>query len=114
MKTIKALLSAAFILMSSLVMAQTNEIEIKTSAQCMECKENIEGALIDMKGVKFAELNLDNSIVKVAYNSKKVTADEIRKEISLIGYNADDLEADPKAVERLSPCCRPDGRHLHE
>jgi copper chaperone CopZ len=115
MKTIKAIVSAVMILISSqVVSAQTQEIEIKTSAQCMECKENIEGALIDMKGVKFVELDLDNSVVTVAYNSKKVTPDDIRKEITLIGYNADELVADPEAVQRLSPCCRPDGRHLHE
>ncbi len=115
MKTIKIFISAFVIMMSTQIsLAQTQEVEIKTSAQCMECKENIEGTLIDLKGVKFVELDLDNNVVTVAYNAKKVTPDDIRKEITLIGYNADELEADAEAVQRLSPCCRPDGTHLHE
>ena len=115
MRTIRMIICAAILSMTSLsAVAQTQEIEIKTSAQCMECKENIENALIKMKGVKFAELDLESSVVKVAYNSGKTTPEEIRKEITMTGYNADDLMADPVACERLSPCCRPDGMHLHE
>jgi len=93
---------------------QAKEVEIKTSAQCNECKEIIEETLMDMKGVKFAELDVESKIVKVAYNEKKTSAVDIKNAIVAVGYNADEQEADPEAVKRLSPCCRPDGTHSDE
>ncbi len=89
--------------------AQNEEIIIQTTAQCGECKENIEKALMAEKGVKFAELDIKSKKAKVVYNSKKTNPDQLRKAISLAGYDADTVAADPEAVKKLDPCCTKDG-----
>ena len=93
--------------------AQTKEITILTTAQCGECKENIEKALLEERGVKFAQLDIKSKQVKVIYNAKKITPEQIRNAISLVGYDADDVPADEEAVKRLSPCCTKDGHKDH-
>jgi cation transport ATPase len=90
------------------VLAQDTEIKIKTTAVCNECKEIIEKALMDEKGVKFAELNVKTKEVRVVYNASKTTPEQLRKAISLAGYDADDVPADAEAVKKLSPCCTRD------
>ncbi len=93
----------------TLSVAQSTEIYIQTTAQCGECKEIIEKALLAEKGVRFAELDIATKKAKVIYNDKKITADQLRKTIALVGYDADQIPADSAAVARLKPCCTKDG-----
>lgn len=94
------------------VAAQSEEIYIQTTAQCQECKEIIEKALINEKGVRFAELDIKTKKAKVIYNPKKTTPEQLRIVISKVGYDADEIPADPEAVKRLSPCCTKDGHKM--
>ena len=100
-----------FIILANLTFgySQTQEIIIQTTAQCGECKEIIEKALMAEKGVRYAELDVKSKQAKVVYNSKKITPEELRKTISLAGYDADSVPADSAAVLRLDPCCTKDG-----
>ena len=61
------------------------------------------------KGVRFVELDMKSKTVKVAYNSKKTSPEQLRTVISKSGYDADTIPADPEAVKRLDPCCTKDG-----
>ena len=83
-------------------------IEIKTSAVCGMCKNTIETALFKIGGIKSASLDVPSKVVTVTYKTPKVSADEIRKAITLIGYDADDIPADAKAYEELHGCCKKD------
>lgn len=84
-------------------------ISIQTNAQCGECKERIEEELNYTGGITYAELNLDTKIVEVKYNSSKISADEVKKVISDLGYNADEVKADTQAQSALPKCCQPGG-----
>ncbi len=90
------------------------KIVIKTSAQCEQCKERIEKALAYERGVKKAELNLETKEVSVWYKPSKTTPEKIRKAISLVGYDADDVTAEPKAYSKLPACCKKPDDPLHE
>lgn len=82
---------------------------IKTSALCGDCKERIETTLNFQKGVKFTELNLDNKIATCVYKPSKVSLNELRLALVRVGYDADEMDADPDAVKRLPKCCQPGG-----
>jgi len=86
------------------------KIEIQTSAICEMCKEALEYDLTFEKGVKSAELNLEDKVMSIVYNPKKTDADILRKRISLVGYNADNIKRDSTAYENLPFCCK-DGGH---
>lgn len=86
---------------------------VQTSAQCNMCKTHIESNMIFEKGIKNVVLNIDTKELMLAYKTKRTNPSEIRKAISLIGYDADDVEADTQAHDKLPACCQKGGSHLH-
>ncbi len=82
------------------------ELKIQTSAQCDQCKERIEKALAYEKGVKSSDLDLETKILTVWYSEKKTTPDKIRKAVADVGYDADQVAANPKAYAELPGCCK--------
>jgi len=84
------------------------EIKIKTSAVCGMCKDRIEQGLAFEKGIKDVSLDVETKIATVKYNPAKITPDEIRKAISKLGYDADEVLADKTAYDKLPKCCKKD------
>ncbi len=89
--------------------SKTETVVIMTSAECDECKERIEGSLNYTKGVKFAELDVNSRKLTVKFKNDVITLTEIKKQISNLGYNADEVLADPVAYEKLPACCKAGG-----
>jgi periplasmic mercuric ion binding protein len=100
--------SILFAFSLTLGFAQTDdkEVKIKTSAICEMCKERLERNLGLSKGVKGADLNLDNKVMTVKYNPKKTDVASIKSIIVNTGYDADEVVADQKAHDKLPKCCR--------
>ena len=90
------------------VVPKEKEIKIQTSAVCGMCEERIETNIAYEKGVKSVELDDETKIVTITYKSAKTNPKKLRKAISKLGYDADDVEADPKAYAKLPPCCKKD------
>ena len=91
------------------VWAQKETIEILTSAPCADmpcCKEIIEEEMQFTKGVTAVELDTESKILTVTFKTKKTNPAKLRKAISSIGYNADDVKADMKAHDKLPLCCQ--------
>ncbi len=86
--------------------AKLDTIQIKTSGQCEMCKERIERVMVYEKGVKNADYNLETATVTVIYNAQKTTPEKLRKAITVVGHDADDQLADPKAYAKLPTCCK--------
>jgi mercuric ion binding protein len=84
------------------------EIKIQTSAICGMCEERIESNMAYVKGVKSVELDDETKIVTITYKTAKTDPDKLRKAISELGYDADDVEADAKAYAKLPACCKKD------
>jgi copper chaperone CopZ len=86
---------------------------IKTSATCEMCKKKIEGGVKKLEGVQQATLALGNKQLKVKYEPNKVTLEQIKKTISALGYDADEVKADPAAYSKLPGCCKADSKEKH-
>ena len=100
-----------FLILTSFIGAATakapnEEIVIKTTAQCMDCKENIEKEFTYTKGIKSFEIDFETGDLTVVYNSDKTDPDKIRRAISRAGYDADDVPANSKAYNKLDECCK--------
>ena len=89
---------------------KTKTIEIKTSAVCSMCKERIEHDMAFEKGVKEVELDLETKVVTITYKPNKTNKESLKKAITKIGYDADDLEAEKKAYDKLPACCKKDAK----
>ena len=102
-------MSILFLFCSSIIYAQSDTLRVQTSAECGTCKKKLEKELLFEKGVRSANLNLDNKVITVVYSADKTNADKIRAAISKVGYAADSIPADKKAYNRLPDCCKIDG-----
>ena len=87
----------------------TEKIGIQTSAQCEMCKERLEKEMAFEKGVKSVELDLETKVLTISYRTDKTDPAKLRKAVSKIGYDADDVEADPEAYAKLPACCQKGG-----
>lgn len=112
MKTIKIITLIAIVMFSVAGMAQeqdnTEKITIKTSVVCKMCKDRVEHDMAYEKGVKEVTVDLETKEVTISYRTDKTNPDKLREAISKIGYDADDVEADEKAYEKLPKCCKKD------
>ena len=84
----------------------TITIQTNASKNCKSCVNRFKENVPFFKGVK--EYTFDSSTAKltVTYDPKKTTADQIRKQISDLGYDADKVKANEAARAKLPPCCR--------
>ena len=86
---------------------------IKTAIYCDHCKAcescggRLEKSLLKEKGVQMITLDDEAMTIKVVYNTKKTDITKIKTAISRLGYDADDVKADPVAYEGLDGCCKP-------
>jgi mercuric ion binding protein len=89
--------------------AKSQTVVIKTTAECRDCKERIESKLNYTKGIIFAELDIPTKQLTVKFKTSKITLDEIKKIISEIGYDANDVKANAEKQKELPKCCQPGG-----
>lgn len=110
MKT-SILISLVFLLAFPVISANAQEkkqdtIRIATSAQCEMCKNRIEKAMAYEKGVVKSDLDIESKVLTIVYKTAKTDPDRLKKAVTLIGYDADDLIADESAYSKLPPCCK--------
>ena len=111
-------LTLMFIVLISLVgtqktFAQANSPEndtifIQTSAICGQCKERLEHNISFEKGVTFVELDDETKVLTIVYKTGKNDKEKLKIAVTKVGYDADDLVAEPKAYNRLPDCCKKD------
>jgi periplasmic mercuric ion binding protein len=105
-KLIPVLIFVSLFAFPVLAQKKTEEIKIKTTAQCEMCKSRIETAMAYEKGVVKSSLDLETKDLTVEFKPGKTNADNIRKALNLLGYDADYTLADKKAYDKLPPCCK--------
>jgi len=118
MKTILKTFLIAFtaILFSNAAAAQEKKTiqtaTIKTAIYCDHCKacetcgQLFNQKLLKEKGVQMVVLDEQAMTIKVTYNSKKTDLAKIKTAISKLGYDADDVKADPAGYQALDGCCK--------
>jgi copper chaperone CopZ len=93
---------------TSIIFSQTSKNE-KTSfgvnGNCEMCKMRIEKAAISVKGVKYANWNIPESILTLVYNSKKVSLSEIHTSIADSGHDTSEANAPNEVYNQLPTCC---------
>lgn len=113
------LASAAFlavaVLFSAGVSAQDKQkkkkvetIEIQSSVVCGMCEERVIENMAFEKGVKDVKVDLETKMITIEYKTNKTDEETLKKAITKIGYDADEMEADPEAYAKLPACCKKD------
>ena len=108
----KKILLSAFILFVSCsvksdISNSTNLIEISLpTMQCNMCVDNIENSLNKVDGIVKFQVELNDLIVKVKFDTKKLSQEEIELAISNTGYKANAIDANVEAYNKLAMCCK--------
>lgn len=103
------ILILAMVLTSNLIMAQGKNVEkltVQSSIQCEMCIDRLNDMFAEYRAVKGVEYDLEKQLIAVTYKHKKTTADDIRKSITKVGYDADEQMADIEAYLELPDCCK--------
>jgi len=108
----KKILLLVFILFASCsvksnISDSTNLVEISLpTMQCNMCVDNIENSLNKVDGIVKYQVELNNLIVKVKYDTKKISQEKIELAISNAGYKANAIDANIEVYNKLAMCCK--------
>jgi len=105
------LLLTIALLFSGNSMAQQKKnqtIEIQSSVVCGMCEKRVIENMAFEKGVKKIKVDLETKIVTITFNTEKTDKEKLKKALTKIGYDADELAANEKAYQKLPPCCKKD------
>jgi copper chaperone CopZ len=82
------------------------KVVIQTNGVCEKCEALFKENVPYFKGVKDYTYDPKTSKMTITYDSKKTNPDLLRQQISKLGYNADNVKADPAARAKLPACCQ--------
>ena len=85
--------------------AQTVTIKTPT-VQCESCKQRIESSLLREEGVAKVAVNYKAHTTKVTFWSDRTNIENVKTAIANVGYDADDVTANPEAYKKLPLCCK--------
>ena len=83
----------------------TAELELE-SMQCLMCSYKIEETLLEMKGVKKANVDLKSKSGSVIFNASIIDLSKIEDKIVSIGYSVNGKKANSEAYNKLELCCK--------
>jgi mercuric ion binding protein len=112
LKTTILLIAVFFISNTAVAQKNNQKAVIKTVLNCDHCKEcetcglKFKTEMLKIKGVKMYELDDKAMAFTVYFNPKKTDLETIKLAISKLGYDADDVKADPAGYEKLDNCCK--------
>lgn len=80
---------------------------IKTpTVQCEECKDRIENYMKHEDGIVKINVDYKKKITTVTWLTDRTNIENIKTAIANVGYDADDVTAEPDSYKRLPLCCK--------
>lgn len=80
-------------------------VTFKVSGNCDMCKQRIEQAL-DVKGVSFAEYNLETQMLTAHINPKHISVVQLHARIQNVGHDTEAGKAPDSAYALIPGCCK--------
>lgn len=87
---------------------QENRIQtvtIQTNGTCEQCKKIMMENIPQWAGVKECSYDMKSAKVTITFDSKNTNVEKLREGIRHLGYDADNVKADPEARAKLPKCC---------
>src|SRR5574344_2089992 len=81
---------------------------IQTNGVSEQCKTRMMNNVPQWKGVKQCSYDIKTAKLTVSYDANQTTVEAICQGISKLGYDANNVKADPAARAKLPACCRQD------
>lgn len=106
----KIVLLITVLLMSVSMSAQKKKKNAKVSFDvdgvCMMCKNRIEKAALNSKGVKYAIWNVKTHQLNLIIDERKTDAATVKQNVANVGHDTDMFKAPKEAYDNLHGCCK--------
>lgn len=80
---------------------------IKTpTVQCEKCKDRIENYMKHEEGILKVNVDYKKKTTTVTWLTDRTNIENIKTAIANVGYDADDVTAEPDSYKRLPTCCK--------
>ncbi len=76
------------------------------NALCEECKQRIEAFMAREEGVTKTVVDFKRKVTKVTWITDKTNIENIKTALANLGFDADDVTANPEFYNKLPPCCK--------
>ena len=100
------LLLTIMVLSSSFSLSQTKSQMFFVDGVCGMCEKRIESNCLATKGIKMADWNKENRMLKVIFNEKKISLEQIHKKVASVGHDTKLEMATEEAYNKLDMCCK--------
>lgn len=84
---------------------KTQIVTIQTNGTCEQCKKIMMENIPQWPGVKECSYDMKSAKVTITFDAKNTNVDKLREGIRHLGYDADNVKADPEARAKLPKCC---------
>lgn len=79
---------------------------IEVDGVCGMCKQRIEKAALNTKGVKSAIWNVETHKLSLIMDERKTNLKTIQQNIANVGHDTQDIECSTEAYNSLHGCCK--------
>ena len=104
----KRIITLLTLLLMTITYAQDKNARgsMEVDGVCGMCKERIEKAAIQTKGVKSAVWSKDTHELRLIYDARKTDLDVISRNIADVGHDTKLYKATDEAYQAVDDCCR--------
>ena len=106
MKNLLLIMTLMFIGFTGFAQNKNAQASIEVDGVCGMCKERIEKASIQAKGVKSAIWNVDSHELKLIYNEEKTDLTKIQQSIADSGHDTQSIKAKEEVYNGIADCCK--------
>lgn len=106
MKNVILVLGMLLIGATSFAQNKNAKASIDVDGVCGMCKERIEKAAVQAKGVKSAIWSVETHELKLIYNEGKTDLVTIQQSIADSGHDTRAIKADDSVYESIDDCCK--------
>ncbi len=79
---------------------------IEVNGICEQCQKRIQKASFSVNGVKMASWSIETHKLDLTLNEEKTTIAAVKKAISKVGHDTEDVKAADKDYDNLHSCCK--------
>lgn len=84
------------------------KITFEVNGVCDMCKDRIEKATLQTKGVKFCSWDINSHQLSLIIDERKTDELTIQKNIAAVGHDTKEIKATYEAYNKLHGCCKYD------
>ena len=110
----KRFILLAFLALTLPVVAQSKNAKAQLNVEgiCNTCKARIEKAALGVKGVKYAQWNVDTHQLSLVLDERKTSTHQVQEAIAKVGHSnslpdgSSKVEATEEDYNKVSDCCK--------